>query len=406
MLQLIKCEWIKLCRKRITLITTACCFIGSIIFFSLPFIQYQVWDENGNMISRGDAVSYSMNIYNTRLPGVLTEERVFDDIQEYQKKFNDPNNIIQERGGRVSFKDSDYYEYYAPIKPYLAMIGNVFSNNGNGSINLQNIENDKAAHFYQARQATLLEHIENNENLNATEKAYWKEKALSVDIPFEYGYHLGWSEFGKTTEMLIICMLGICIAIASIFADEYRYSTDSVILSSRFGKNKLIRAKIITAFLFATVVYVLNAVVALAIPLLTFGTGGGNLPVQIYLPMAPYAVTFGQATIMSLAIAYVVLIGLVSFTLFLSAKVKTSFATLGILVFFIFIPIFLHFDKWTALFPLKATSGPHLLKYNISYSVKSLVVNHFNMIAITYIFAFILFIPLAYRAFKCHQKFR
>lgn len=45
MFELIKLEWIKLCRKRLTIAVTLFCVVATSIIFCLPFLQYQIWDE-------------------------------------------------------------------------------------------------------------------------------------------------------------------------------------------------------------------------------------------------------------------------------------------------------------------------------------------------------------------------
>ncbi len=77
-----------------------------------------------------------------------------------------------------------------------------------------------------------------------------------------------------------------------MFAGEYQCGADSIILSSKYGKTKIIKAKIIAAFGFATIIFVLNLIFALAIPLLSFGSDGWNLPIQIQHRIAPYKATF------------------------------------------------------------------------------------------------------------------
>ena len=200
-----------------------------------------------NMLSGKAAVLYRKEIYIHTLSGVLTEERVTQDINEYQKIFSDLNNLTSMRGGEMALKDDVYYKYFEPRRSYLNMIGNAYSNNELGSSNLLNVSLDNGAQFYEARNKTIVERISDNEDLNKLEKNYWIQKALAVDTPFEYGYALGWSNFGSASEMLIVCIIGICIAIAPVFAEEYRTGTASIILSTRYGKNKVITAKIISA---------------------------------------------------------------------------------------------------------------------------------------------------------------
>lgn len=403
MLELTKLELIKLCRKKITIIVTLFCLLATVIIFSLPFLQYEIWDANGARLTRGDAVSYRKDTYANTLSGTLSEERITQDMSEYQSMHSDPANLITERGGETSFTDEIYYRYYAPRQSYLRMIGNAYSNNEIGATNILSVDLKNGADFYKSRQETIVERIKNNEELNDAEKTYWEEKNLSVEVPFDYGYVLGWARFGETAGMLIICILGICIAVAPIFAGEYQAGTDAIILSTRYGKSKIIAAKILSAFLFGTIVFAVNALLALIIPLLTFGTEGGNLPVQIAYISSPYNMTFMQADFLAILISFIVLIGLISITLLLSAKMKSPFAVLILDVLIVFMPMFFSMSKANAWLPAMATSGLPMCSYYISYSFMGTVFNIFLMVIIIYAIVTAISIPVAGRIFKRHE---
>ncbi len=403
MFELVKLELIKLCRKKITISVTMFCFLATAIIFSLPFLQYQTWDESGTMLTRSDAVSYRKATYENYLSGTLTEERITQDMSEYQNKHSDPANLITQRGGEKSLTDEIYFHYLAPRESYLNMIGNAYSNNEYGATNILQVNLENGANFYKTRQETIAEQIKNNDELSEQEKLYWEEKSLSVESPFDYGYVLGWAKFGDTADMLIICILGICIAVAPIFASEYQAGTDAIILSTRYGKNKVIGAKILTAFLFGTIVFAVNALIALLLPLLTFGAEGGDLPIQIAYIKSPYNLTFMQADLLAIIIAYIVLVGLISITLLLSAKMKSSFAVLILDILIIFIPMFFSLSKANAWLPAMATSGTSMCSYYISYHLGSTVINVFSLVIIVYAFISALSLPMAGRFFKKHQ---
>lgn len=75
MLELTKLELIKLCRKKITMIVTAGCLLGTVIFFLLPYMQFHVWNSDGTMLSGKEAVAYRKEVYEM-LSGTMTEERI------------------------------------------------------------------------------------------------------------------------------------------------------------------------------------------------------------------------------------------------------------------------------------------------------------------------------------------
>lgn len=408
MSELIKLEIKKLCRRKLTIIVTLCCFFATVLFFSMPYLQYQTANKNGIMLSGSDAVSYRHKCYNDDLSGILTEERITEDLLEYQKLYNNPKNLITQ-GGETLFVDEIYYGYLAPRKSYLNMLGNTYADNEMGYLNIPEISLEDGASFYQARDDTITMRINSNPNFTDTERTYWKNKSSKIQKNYKYGYVLGWSAFGDTVQTLIICILGICITVAPVFANEYQTGADAVVLSTRFGKTKVVYAKIISSIIFGTIVFAINAAVALLLPLLTFGADGGNLPLQIMDSTCPYALTFSQSAFILIGIAYIVMMGLLSFTLLCSSKMSSAFPVLIIDVMIIFLPTFLRMPKtnlWQHiyhLFPDQTLGGLSVFKEYFSYALGGIVLNPFGMSLLVYTVIVFAALPLAGRIFSTHQ---
>ena len=230
MSELIKLEMKKLCRRKLTIIVTLCCFFSTILFFSQPYLQYQALDENGTMLSGSDAVSYKHKCYDN-ISGILTEERITKDLQEYQELYNNPKNLITQ-GGETRFIDKIHYGYLLPRSSYLNMLGDTYADNEMGYLNIPEVSLKDGAHFYQTRDETITRRINSDSNFTGTEKTYWKNKSSKIQKNYKYGYVLGWSAFGNTVQTLIICILGICITVAPVFANEYQTGADAVVLST------------------------------------------------------------------------------------------------------------------------------------------------------------------------------
>lgn len=406
--ELIQLEMKKLCRRKMTIVVTGICFFATALFFLLPFLQYRTLDENGTVLSGSEAVSYRKECFEN-ISGTLTEERIAADLKEYQDIYHTPGNLITERGGEVSFKDEIYYSYLAPRTSYLNMLGNTYNHNAMGYLNIPDISTEDAGNFYQIRNKNVNLSIENNPSLSSLEKDYWKNKNAEIDEPYEYGYPLGWTMFIDTAQMLILCILGICIAVAPVFSNEYQSGTDTVILSTKYGKSKVIYAKIISSLLFGTVTFVMNCTIALLLPLLTFGVEGGNLPLQIMDSYCPYALNFSQAAFIVIGIAYFVMLGLLAITLLCSSKMKSAFTVLIIDVLLIFLPVFFSYGEnslWQHIYPLlpyPSLTGFSLFKEYLSYGLGGIVYNVNEIILLLYLFIVLISLPLAYRNFKRHQ---
>ena len=206
----------------------------------------------------------------------------------------------------------------------------------------------------------------------------------------------------------MFALLAICIVIAPVFSGEYQAGTDAVILSAKYGKTKLTTAKIAASLLFGTAAFILHVVVACGLPLAAFGTDGWNLPLQIANTTIPYPYTFLQAALINIGVIYLVLLAMIGVTLLLSAKMKSPYAVLIILVPLLSIPMFLTPNGTTGaynlllfLLPYRSTM-PEFGKY-ISYQFGGMVFDVLTVRAVLYTVLTVIMLSLARLGFKKHQ---
>ncbi|MGL5244565.1 MAG: hypothetical protein ACRC7R_05220, partial [Sarcina sp.] len=249
-------------------------------------------------------------------------------------------------------------------------------------------------------------------NYSNEEKEFWLEKNKEVMEPYKYGYHQGWKTLFECIELLALPIIAICICISGIFSGEYQCGADNIILSSRYGKSKLIVAKILASFIFALVIYTLNIIIALGIILICFGTGGWNLPIQIMNSTTPYAFTFLSATMVCILTSYLVMMAMVSITLLLSAKMKTPFSVLIVIICILIAPLFLRLSEtngvWNHIFMLLPSIACQPVFFldatnYLSYPLPGFTLNIITMRMVIYLIITIVSIPFAYNIFKRHE---
>lgn len=209
-------------------------------------------------------------------------------------------------------------------------------------------------------------------------------------------------------DLLIFTIMAVCISIASVFSGEYQSGADSVVLTSKYGKTKVITAKIISSFLFGTIIFVINTIVSIGILLLSFGIDGWNLPLQLTTSSIPYPYTFLQAILLSVLIIYMILILLISFTLLLSSYMKSPFPVLITNIILLFVPIFLKYSETNKLYnqilnvlPSKAISFS-FTNY-VDYKFGNLIIALPTMIIFTCLVLTVVFLPFIKNNFKKHQ---
>ena len=405
---LIKYEFLKILRKKSTLIVMAVSLLVTAFLFGLPVLQFQTYNQEG-VIKGLEGIAYEKE-QAAAYSVPLTNEYVTETIREVQQLFENPDNVGFDGYERFLI-DSAYWGGIAPRENLLDMIAKNYAdpNESAGYNTLPDLDISEGTDFYGARKEkieTLLN--ASSRALSEEQKAYWQDMNSKVDEPFTYGYYDGWEIIISSFELLMFALLAVCIVIAPVFSGEYQAGTDAVILSAKYGKTKLTTAKIIASYLFGALAFTLHVVVALGLPLAAFGFDGWDLPLQVANTTIPYPFTFLQAALVNLGVVYLVLFAMIGLTLLLSAKMKSPYLVLIVLVPVLFIPLFLSPNGTTGaynltlfLLPYRSTI-PEVGKY-ISYQFGGIVLDAFTVRAILYALLTVAMLPLARLGFKKHQ---
>lgn len=405
---LVKYEFLKILRKKSTIIVMAISLLLTAFLFGLPILQFQTYNQDG-VIKGFDGIAYEKEQYKD-LSVPITDEYAAQTITEYQKLFENPENVGYDGSEKFLIGDA-YWNYVAPRENLLSMIASAYDSPGenSGFNKLPELDLTDGAKFYQSRNEKIESLLNTpSRDMSTEQKEYWSNMSSKVEAPLQYGYHEGWKIIMSSFELLMFALLAVCIVIAPAFSGEYQAGTDSVILSGKYGKTKLVTAKIISSMLFGVLAFTLHIIVAFGLPLAAFGTDGWNLPLQIAGTTIPYPFTFLQATLINLGVIYLVLLAMIGLTLFLSAKMKSPYIVLIVLVPVLFIPLFLSPNGTTGaynltlfLLPYRSTM-PEIDKY-ISYQIGGIVFNVLSIRAILYAVLTAIMLPLAKLGFKKHQ---
>ena len=405
---LVQYEFLKILRRKSTLIVMAASLILTGFLFGLPVLQYQIYNREG-AVKGAEGIAWEKGQYaDFSIP--LSEEYVAETVREVQELFENPDNIGYDGNERFLIGDA-YWNGIAPREKLLNLIANTYSNPNEiqGYNHLSEVDVEGGASFYQAMEGKIRSLLDSpSRALSGEQKEYWSSMADKVETPLQYGYYGGWEVIVSSFELLMFALLAVCIVVAPVFAGEYQAGTDAVILSAKYGKTKLATAKTAASILFATAAFLLHLAVAWGLPLAAFGTDGWNLPLQIANTTIPYPFTFLQAALINTGILYLVLLAMIGLTLFLSAKMKSPYLVLIILVPVLFLPMFLTPTGTTGaynlilfLLPYRSTM-PEFDKY-ISYQLGGLVLDALTVRVVLYTLSAAVMLPWARSGFRKHQ---
>lgn len=381
-------------------------------------IAQQITASSVDVQLRGTAAIAQAREMRQTHAGLLTPDRIAEDVAHYRtmafEKIEPSQladlsdaaafSLMSETYGRDTLARlyDPYYAYLlSPWKtgaqePYQTAAG---------------IDGDAAAGFYEAVSSKVEGKLDDGGGgawvYSDAEREYWMDKQASVETPFEYGYAEGWSDIIDCIGFLVFAVLSVCVTLSSVFAGEYQARTDAILLSSRYGRSRLIVAKIAASFIYATALFVLAAIIVCGVPLAFFGVDGAMLPLQNIDLAIPYGLTMAQAVLVEVGLAYLMTLGFAALTLFLSARMRAALGVFVIDMVLIVLTAMIPsggngiIARITDLFPYGAASVS--FGSLVSYPFGPLVVDLPSMIVVVYSLVIILCIPLSATSFRRHQ---
>lgn len=409
-------EFKKIAKKRMNIIVIAVCLILVAGLFALPVKQYSVLDTDGKQLT-GSAAINQEKIYENTFAGKLTNENIGTNIASYQALFDDPQNVSRDSETK-KLNDTAYYKYFFPYYDYWQLINGNYTKPtlfDSSFSAITNMQRQDGFDFYGAREKkidVLLNQTYVDWNFSVSEEAFWTNRTAAIETPFEYSYHAGWKTLLSCVELFVIAIIAICICVSGVFSGEYQSGAASIILSSRYGKSKLTTAKVLAAFVYSLAAFTLFIAVGCGIQLFSFGFDGWDLPLQVLNSIAPYRLSLLGATLLAIATLYLILLGIVSVTLLLSAKMKSTVPVLVVVILVMMLPMFLGISEtsgvWNRileLLPYRAAQpvfSDEFFGY-FGYPIGGLTFDIVTMRIIVYTAVALLCLPLTKRAWKKHQ---
>lgn len=410
-------------KKMLTRRVAAAVNLGVLVFMAaimtLNVVQTQTTDAQGNILSGPDAIAQVKENDNAHA-GTLDPERVASDIASYQERLFE--RIDREAVGGMTgaavydlmFEAFDTEEVYELYNSYWSTLLAPWRIAGEEPAQTAaRVTPEMAADWYGAVAQMTESNLDDGQGgtwaYSDAERSYWTDMQASVERPLSYGYVGGWSNIISCVAFLVFAILSICVTVAPVFSFEYQSGADAVVLSTRYGRSKLVAAKVAAALLYATAYFAMAAAIVIGFSLVFFGPDGFWLSIQNISLSCPYALSAGQAALILVGLMYLACMGFTCLTLALSSRTRSTLSVFVADVVLAFltgmvpsagIGVLAHV---LALFPLGFTSFGALFSAMNSYPVGPVVVDLVGMVVAVYIVLSVAMAPLAAASFRRHQ---
>lgn len=378
-------EWKKIFERKLNVIAMLLGYllIGVVVYsyISQDFIYDAATDSN----IEGPEAYRMKQVLAKQQTDVITEEyvtKLIADIQSFDMDLESDEayvEIIRPLGDM----------FYFVAKNYTDMRDKYTDRNALNRVDLEN-----GARFYEHRMQKITDYLNMDfsyGNYSDAEKAYWISKAEQTNIPFRWGVKAVMSEVGDLASAGLYLWFVIVICVSAVFSSEYESGAAYLLLTTKYGKDRLVWSKIGVAVLFTVGYLAVGALIAIVPTILILGLPGADLPVQLWDSVIPYNITIGQTCLGTLGLIIFIAVTIALVLLCCSAGFRSSMAALVIGASLIIAPMFFPMSKESGLwnhinylFPGRAFNLKEMMGSYVSYAAGDLVISYTEMVLIVY----------------------
>ena len=341
-MRLMKLELKRVLKTRLTLILLTFSLVLSLVMAYIPttFSYVSYLDDNGNTIKLLglDAVQY-LKTLQSDTAGEVTPQKVRQAVEDYQ-------TCLTKYGVENTY-DLPEGVYEAEILPYAPLLHGVreaFADPDSGiAPSLMDIDPEKIENFYSACEARLdsLMKLEQRDHPRAQEAA----KCLYSRVETPYQLYPGYNTDAMDYQLLLSFLIVLfCTVIAApIFTSDYQTGADDIYRCTKYGRVKFAVTKLLSALLICGTAFSLCAVVFLLVSNSLYGWECTKTSMQMLYSIVNLPnLNLGQLQWVCAGGYLLCLLATVSFTLFLSSRLRNVVASLAVALVCCILPVILY----------------------------------------------------------------
>lgn len=409
----------KMLTRRVALVVNVGVLVMLCGIMALNVVQARFALSDGSFIGGPAAIQAAREEREARA-GQLSVERILSDVQGYRELVLselDAADLLEMTDAAAysaaaqAFTDEQFDTLY---DPYWSWLMSPFRRSGEEPYQTAvRVSDEEFADYYEAvaqlAQDTLDEGQGGSWEYTTAERAYWTDMEASVPEPVSYGWAGAWDNIVSCVAFLAFAMLAVCVTLTPVFSAEYQEGTDAVLLATRYGRSRLVAAKVAASLLYATVYFALAAAIVCGVSVSFYGAGGFDLPLQALSIWTPYPLTCGQAALLSVGLMYACTLDVAGLTLLLSSRTRSALAVIVVDVVVVFLTGMVPsggsgiLEHLLRLFPMGFSNFSTLFTSLTSYPVGPVVLDLVGAVTVTWLALAIVALPLSVVSWRRHQ---
>lgn len=392
---MLKYELKKVLHKKVNLIILVVLFLLAVVlsFLAIGSIRYR--DSEG-VLHTGVTVGRRLADDRNRWKGELTSEKITEvvkNIQELAQKYPD------------GVPDTEYGKTVQSYDDITNFVVNVLTPDSDYDESiLYQLTEESAKDLYATYEDNLQKMIQ--EYGDTPEKQEFLGKQYeSIEMPLTYAAKDSWDAMTMYAQTYgIILAVAIGFLASGIFADEFRTKAEAVFFSTKYGRSKATKKKLVAGVIMTTVIYWVGMAVLSLISFGVIGTSGFLTSYQIDQPYSIYSMTYGEYYLLILVCGYIASLFAAIITMLVTAKMHT--ANLAVCIPF-FLYCMLPFIGRTmpsleTLFNVMPSVFMNIIEYAktpIVFQIGNIVVRQIPLVMLLYSVLSIVLLPFVYKSY-------
>lgn len=332
-----------------------------------------------------------------RNKGIMTPQRISKLIAQDQRTFRE-------------YKDKDNSDkvYGTSMQQYLdveQLVSYILTGNEdyNPSVYLD-VNPKKLLNIYKIRVAKIQKLIKQNGKTKEQRK-YLRMQYDKISTPYRYEAPDSWDTlqlYVVTYSIILAVLMGVLAS--GIFAEEITLKADGIFFSTKYGRSKAIKSKIITGLITSTVIYWMGMCLFTVISLGLMGTSGSHTSISMMNSYTIYNFTYGQVFYIMMFAGYIANLLATMISMLVSAIMGSPNIAICIPFFlFCIMPFVGRIGGSKGIFlltPDQLNNFQEIIKDNHIYQIGGFVANQITLIFMVYVVINLIMIPIIYSVYK------
>lgn len=392
---MLKLELKRIFSKRINLFAIGLAMILAVIFSGFAVTSNRYVDESGN-VSTGITATRKLTDNRRAWKGTLTENKLGEAIEQSK------NAMAQS----LEEEDANYGTTLQPIEDIRDFMISVLTPDSEYDQSVLDLMTEEDVQAFYDTYHKNMQKMAAEYGKTSVQKKYLEKKYNEIKLPVEYEAYGSWDTmimYAETYSIILAIIVGfIC---AGIFADDFQTKADAVFFSTKYGRTKAVKTKILAGIITTVVIYCAGIILLSVICFGIMGTSGINTPYQISQAYSIYIMSYGQYYLLTVICGFIASLLAASSSMLVSAKMHTISVAVCIPFFLYCLLPFIGralsgYAMIFNLIPTILTNVEASAKVPLIYQIGNHVFRQIPLVMAVYVIVAVALLPLIYRNFQ------